>query len=62
LLKKRETALLFPPQKKREGRASCRGDHTQNAEFTHQKRMKDAILRVVEKVMGMYPSQPDSPV
>jgi len=35
LLKKRETALLVPPQKEREGRASCCGDHTQNAEFTH---------------------------
>lgn len=36
----------------------CRGNHAQDAKITHQKRLKDAILPVAEKLMGMYLSQP----
>lgn len=38
--------------------AVCRGDHAQAAEIAHQRRIKDVLLRIAEKAMGMYLSQP----
>lgn len=38
--------------------AVCRGDHATDVVIQHQRRIKDSVLHVAEKVLGMYLSQP----